>query len=570
VTAALAARLVAQQGWNRLGFARLADYARERLGVSPRLLQEWAQVGATLDTLPGLEAALVSAQLPWSKVRLLARFVTPSDESRWITQAAGVSVRRLERSLRAVDRGAMETRVPERDEPGADVEPTRWVRLRVPAPLAFKWQRLRRYAEKVDGRPLAAGEVLERVTAEVVAGLPVTEDVDAQSVSGVIEAPWSRAPCDETATNSCALQSPVALDGVGPDGREELPAFLRPLIADLDAADPFELDARLRRVVRLQQRLDAQLAPLLRHLTSSEHEWKQRYVSLEALARECLGISPSKARALLRVERLGEVCPALREAFRDGALSWVQAQALARLLENDAEGDPKSDWRKTWVRFAQTVTVRRLIEAVERARLWRKANPAGFDQYRDVPEHFCDPDPDEARGERQTCARPTDVLGGVRLRISAPCDVARLFDAVLCTLRRAIERETGDLPSEADAFEAMLDHAVASWTVDDVWLRRRMSRKHYAVLERDDWRCVMAGCTSQRNLHVHHIEFRSAGGSDEADNLVTLCAFHHQRGVHGGTAAVRGRAPSHLEFDLGTRPGLPSLARFRSGDRVLA
>ena len=64
--------------------------------------------------------------------------------------------------------------------------------------------------------------------------------------------------------------------------------------------------------------------------------------------------------------------------------------------------------------------------------------------------------------------------------------------------------------------------------------------------------------------------FRSAQGSDEPWNLVTLCAFHHQRGVHEGTVAVRGRAPDALVFELGTRPGRPPLARYRSGDRVVA
>ena len=62
--------------------------------------------------------------------------------------------------------------------------------------------------------------------------------------------------------------------------------------------------------------------------------------------------------------------------------------------------------------------------------------------------------------------------------------------------------------------------------------------------------------------------FRSAGGSDHASNLTTLCAFHHQRGVHDGTVTVSGCAPDALEFTLGVRPGLAPLARFQSGNRV--
>ena len=51
-------------------------------------------------------------------------------------------------------------------------------------------------------------------------------------------------------------------------GADDLPPFLRPLLAGLDTADPFELDARLRRAVRLEQRLDTELAPLLRQVTA--------------------------------------------------------------------------------------------------------------------------------------------------------------------------------------------------------------------------------------------------------------------------------------------------------------
>ncbi|MCP5070159.1 MAG: HNH endonuclease, partial [bacterium] len=129
---------------------------------------------------------------------------------------------------------------------------------------------------------------------------------------------------------------------------------------------------------------------------------------------------------------------------------------------------------------------------------------------------------------------------------------------------------TGRLPDEAEAFEAMLAHALASWEVEDPWLKRNMSRKHRAVLDRDDWRCVFPGCASQKNLHVHHIRFRSAGGGDQPENLTTLCAFHHLRGVHGGTVGVSGSAPDGLEFALGLRAGLAPLARYRSGDRVVA
>jgi hypothetical protein len=348
-----------------------------------------------------------------------------------------------------------------------------------------------------------------------------------------------------------------------------------PLVAGLDEADAFGLDARLRRAGRLEQRLDAEIAALLRRVASSEHLWCGPWRTLAAFARECLGMSPRKARALVRLERVGEVCPELRAAFRGGSLSWVQAQTLAPLLLVDAEGP----WRAAWVDFARRVTVRRLDEAVGHALALREAASPLWNECRDAPERAfeleararADAAAASAPGERQTCARPTALLEGIRLRIVAPRDVTRLFRATLCTLRKAIEAETGRLPSEAEAFDAMIDHALRSWDVDDPWLRsraRRGRRRRPSVFERDGWRCAVPGCTSQRNLHLHHIRFRSAGGSDEPENLITLCAAHHHRGVHAGVVRVGGQAPDGLWFELGVREGRPPLQRFRSGDRV--
>ena len=53
-------------------------------------------------------------------------------------------------------------------------------------------------------------------------------------------------------------------------------------------------------------------------------------------------------------------------------------------------------------------------------------------------------------------------------------------------------------------------------------------REH--VLRRDGWRCQL--CGSNRNLEVHHREFRSHGGANDERNLITLC-FDCHRSVHG-------------------------------------
>jgi hypothetical protein len=124
-----------------------------------------------------------------------------------------------------------------------------------------------------------------------------------------------------------------------------------------------------------------------------------------------------------------------------------------------------------------------------------------------------------------------------------------------------MERDVGRLPTEGQALGAMLDYALSCWGLGEKATARNR------VFERDGWRCLAPGCTSMQNLHRHHIEFRSAGGSDDDDNRVSLCAFHHLRGIHAGRLRCIGRAPDRLTWQMGIRPGAAPLATYVSGDR---
>ena len=53
-----------------------------------------------------------------------------------------------------------------------------------------------------------------------------------------------------------------------------------------------------------------------------------------------------------------------------------------------------------------------------------------------------------------------------------------------------------------------------------------------AVLNRDNYTCQICGEKDTR-LEVHHIQFRSKGGSNRMDNLVTLCRDRHKQ-IHSG------------------------------------
>ena len=59
-------------------------------------------------------------------------------------------------------------------------------------------------------------------------------------------------------------------------------------------------------------------------------------------------------------------------------------------------------------------------------------------------------------------------------------------------------------------------------------LPRSLSTK---VFIRDGWRCRNPACLSRNNLHPHHVKFKSQGGEDSLENLLTLCFQCHER-VH--------------------------------------
>jgi hypothetical protein len=561
--AAIAGRLVATRAWERLGSARLRDYARERAGVSERQIQELAHVDEALKGLPRIEAAFLAGALSWTQARLLARVAKPEDEEAWLERASQLTARQLAVEVRRVDARALEAgggRKPIPEEISPEAERV-GLRLRLSPRASVRWGRVRMVASRVAGRRLAPWQALELVTAEVLSAIPIAaagaldepEPADGCATHGLPETPHPGAPGSEPASvpaaaNECATHGlretphPPDLPLLGPRPAASL---LASLLSGLDSANAFELDARLRRVLHLEQDLLARLGPLLLEIARRRLHRFFGFGSFGEFATEWLGICERKAQALLRLERAAHACPALRRAWREGRLSWVRAHVLVPLLLLE-DAAPHRD---AWVAHAARVSVRRLEDDVDEALATGVYTPPVLD-------------PDKA-AEPQTGARPKPGGRPAPFWISAPRDVARLFRATLASVQKGLELRREGPVSESEAFEAMCEHAFEAWRQRPGPLPREQR-----VMVRDGWRCAVPGCSSLANLHAHHVLFRSAGGPDRPSNLISLCAWHHQRGVHAGVIRIRGRAPHRLRFELGVRRGRPPLATYLSGDRV--
>ena len=63
------------------------------------------------------------------------------------------------------------------------------------------------------------------------------------------------------------------------------------------------------------------------------------------------------------------------------------------------------------------------------------------------------------------------------------------------------------------------------------------------VLHRDGAVCTIEGCISRYRLQTHHITPWSDGGPTNADNLTTLCWFHHHIVIHGRGYTINPTTP---------------------------
>ncbi len=182
------------------------------------------------------------------------------------------------------------------------------------------------------------------------------------------------------------------------------------------------------------------------------------------------------------------------------------------------------------------------------------------------------------QGSSGTAGAPT---GGIRLSFSIPHDIKPLWDEALSrflayhgsettTFDGAVDGTMSDIYRQNATYkeivppflEALLDHFLITW------LTLTGKERHHRVLVRDGFRCQVPGCTSRRNLHVHHVVFRSHGGGNEDSNCLTLCMAHHLKGAHEGHITIEGEAPDGLTFRLGVERGREPFAVWKDGERI--
>ncbi len=299
------------------------------------------------------------------------------------------------------------------------------------------------------------------------------------------------------------------------------------------------------------------------------------HASLQLYATQALGFSDNRYWQFKRLADDLDRLPVLRVAVESGTIGWTKARQVARVATEATQG--------AWVAKA-AVTGRRELESQVRQARQRRPVTSTAQMVFDTPAQ-----PVFGAASQPVADPPTNIslrADGVQLaRFEALVEKAHKLglaptggdrlDLVLAALESLVSTAGCERPQAAGPAariviqqcpeceraavttsrgEKRLAPAQLSALACDARVQRadgpsRATIKpsvRAAVLARDRFRCTTTGCRSAHFLEVHHVKPRSRGGSNRAENLVTLCGRCH-RFAHEGGGTVQALAPAQVD-----------------------
>ena len=274
--------------------------------------------------------------------------------------------------------------------------------------------------------------------------------------------------------------------------------------------------------------------------------------SINQYAVQELGFSKSRTDDFIRLARRLEDLPAVRDAVASGDLGYTKAREIVSVATPETQD--------TWLEAAKG-TRKELIHEVKKAKRAARVDPAQgallpssppVVEPRELAVRFQIDLTPEQEARRAALVERLHKLGGV------PNDRAELMLEALVALLETKELQArkcprghfstrppvqihvheseGKLTVQTDSGERELSRAESERMHCDATVSKRGRRNtttippriRREVLTRDKHRCRAPGCGRTRFLEVHHIVTRQDGGSNQAENLMTLCGSCHR------------------------------------------
>ena len=323
--------------------------------------------------------------------------------------------------------------------------------------------------------------------------------------------------------------------GEAPDA-DDLPLGLEPL------------DARIRHYSAELASRDLFFGRLAQRFLALRGWQALGFASEAHYARERLGMSRASLRSKVSLARRSRGLDHVVDALQQGRIGFEAAQLLARIATADTE--------RAWVDRATRRTFKHLREEVQSVEM--AARFAGqTDRSPPSEEHIEQmqalerailsgellrsitraqaPQPDAPPNQPPSAQATAVQISGtpaakVTVRMRVPGDLLLHY--------RQLERAHREKLPGTSFIQFLCATFWQTWVpmlgVSDKW---------ETIYRRDRYRCTSPVC-HQRNVTLHHVQYRANGGTDAPDNLTSPCAFCHLEGEHAGRLKTSPPAPT--------------------------
>ena len=136
---------------------------------------------------------------------------------------------------------------------------------------------------------------------------------------------------------------------------------------------------------------------------------------------------------------------------------------------------------------------------------------------------------------RSNSTRIDRLPPSVKHKVQAHIDEIEFCKKILPVLDENLILEVSQFDTALMKNPSLMNEKVKRWGYQQGFNYGYSSRRS-AILHRDNYTCQCCGKKNCR-LEVHHIKFRSNGGTDDEENLITLCEDCH-KGVHAGIVVL--------------------------------
>lgn len=570
------------------GYSRLSDLVLITIGMSARTVRDRLRLHRLFQYLPGLEVAFIQGKVSLCQIGAAApifQAIEPGDAesaTRWIDIAGWVTVRAMQREVRHQKRKGLLKAEPEAEG--------QRVSFRAPVGFRVAWDEGIDLARRQIGGDAPVHECVAAILAESgFAGLgPKQRQSTFPRERGIGVRPRRLVP-----------HNPDAIARARKTLRQTFAAIkdVKELVGSGEPRSVHEAIEALRQIERLRAPHQVLFCHLIRDLRATYAMDLLGYRSMAELVEDLFGLSERSARNRVAESLLFESSREIETAFGRGDISLMQAHLIKKIAAG-ARVDPFIDRARdvTWRQLQREARILDLLRKCGLGRVSRGPLPDSRVEEALIEALGGDAEAIEGRlRERGLPPLPADGSSDpaenciLMERIEALVEMAvlALWDEIPDTIAGKERQMFAASPQETaisfwapDSVAHDFLHAVAkirlrvrphlaSWMAvvqilsdaEEAWLRHDPKRRPGGarVFERDNYRCIVPGCSSRSHLEDHHNEFLSQGGSDELDNRSTLCHGHHRRGVHRGRIRISGPARHRLRFEIGCRPDGPPI-----------